>query len=644
MRWAWPRTVKIYWDPWNNVPVIKPRQEEIDLLYQLRLGEPGDARPAFRGDLEKLKVAVKYEFGDEKLYFRLIEGKFVLLNKIPHWDVMYEVVSSGNVVGQLYYDPYSSMWRFRLTYQGACIAVQENIIDTIKCKPPIYTGKVLAPRISTSSRQVVVVDEKYDIRGIGEVSSDGVVLVKAFHDRSLPVETSNKPATIHDVLNRNSEGLELMEEKAIRYLKRLQSRFGGASKPVVSYSGGKDSLVALDLAHRAYGDLDMVFNDTGLELPETLKNVKEVAEFYGYKLHIASAGDIFWKAVEVFGPPGKDYRWCCKVAKLVPIAKLTKTLWPGGAFNIVGQRAYESLDRAKSPLIWRNRWIPHMVSTSPVQYWSQLACWLYVFKYKLPYNKLYEEGFNRLGCYLCPSCALAEFEDTKRIYPDLWSTWEAVLERWREKLNMPPEWIRLGLWRWLSPATAKTRVAHRLPGYIINWKEEYSKRLEENSIGLKPVEAVVTGNSLLVKFSRDLFSEKLGDMLIENLISMGFKRVCENPLTFEKNNAVFEIQGNYIKVLPYNEHSFEDLVDVIKIVYRMKGCVFCGSCVLWTGRGLVKLTLKGPIALSTLDDKNARVYIEVCPISDQLVEKVVAPLITNDHKSFKRKTRRKPLL
>ena len=36
----------------------------------------------------------------------------------------------------------------------------------------------------------------------------------------------------------------------------------------VSFSGGKDSLVLLDLARRVYPDIPAVFIDTGLEFPE----------------------------------------------------------------------------------------------------------------------------------------------------------------------------------------------------------------------------------------------------------------------------------------------------------------------------------------------------------------------------------------
>ena len=643
MRRMWPWTVKLYWDPWRDIPVIKPRREEIDLLYLLRLSEPGDARPAFRGDLVKLREAIIYEFGSDKMYHRFIEGRFILLNKVPHWDVMYEVVSSGNVIGQLYYDPYSEAWRFRLTFQGAYLGLNEGLVDFVKVKQPIYTGRDLGDAPSTSMRQLVVIDEKNNIRGIALVESGKLIVSKVFHDRSHPVETSGKPASLDDVLKHNMDGLEALEEKSIRYLERLRNRYP-SFKAVVSYSGGKDSLVALDLTSRALGSLEIIFNDTGLEMPETLKNVDEVARRYDYKLHVASAGDIFWRAVEVFGPPGKDYRWCCKVAKLVPIAKLTKALWPDGALNVVGQRAYESLDRAKSPLIWRNKWISHMISTTPIQYWSQLAAWLYIFKYKLPYNKLYEEGFDRLGCYLCPSCTLAEFREVSRIYPDLWDRWIQVLERWRERLDQPPEWVKYGLWRWLTPATAKRRIAQHLQNYKIDWRGEYQSRLKSSKAQLVPVEVLKTENELVVKFNENVLVDRLVEVFINNMVALGYSVLSENPLVLKKTGVV-EIRGDVIIARYVNDQRvFEDLVQILKTIYRLRACVYCGSCVLWTRREAVKLTKEGPRLQEHLDEKQAKLYIEVCPINDQLVEKIAVSLITDDYKAFKRKTRPRPEL
>jgi len=644
LRKLWPRIVRIYWDPWLNIPVIKPRQEEIDLFHVLKLSEPGDARPAFRGDLERLKEALKYDLGDLKLYDKYINGKVTLLNKVPHWDLMYEVVVSGNVIGQLYYDPFREKWRFRLTHQGAYIAVQLGVVDTITSAPPFHADRVISSNYSSSARQVVVLDTRGNIRAISEVrENNSLVIVKTFHERTLPIETSEKTASMELVVSRNVEGLISLEEKSTRFLYRLSKKYN--LKPVVSYSGGKDSLVALDLACRVFGGVELVFNDTGLELPETLRNIEEVSVYYNLRAHYASAGDIFWKAVEIFGPPGKDYRWCCKVAKLTPIAKLTKMLWPSGALNIVGQRAYESLDRAKSPLVWRNKWVSHMLSTTPIQYWGQLACWLYIFRYRLPYNKLYEEGFDRLGCYLCPSSALAEYREIERLYPDLWLKWWHVLESWRERLKQPREWSKLGLWRWLTPATAKKRITAQLENYQINWQREYVDRLAGSKVNTYPVKVHREESKLTVEFNNRVVPEYSVEMLLDNLEKIGFSvNRRGGEIEISRENLYIVIRDNILEAQIQSTTCFEDFVDVIKNIYRLRACVLCGSCVVWSPRGSIKLTLSGPQLMSKLGENSKSTFIEVCPVSDQLVEKIVISLILGDYKAFKRKSRRKPVV
>lgn len=638
MKMMWPREVKVFWDPWRNIPLIKPKQEEIDLLYQLRLTEPGDARPAFRYDLERLRAAMQFEFGDNRVYSKFVEGKFVLLNKVPHWDVMYEVVSSGNVIGQLYYDPFALTWRFRLTHEGAYLALQQNLVETVVADPPIHSGRTLGSQVGLSARQVVILDRRGVIRGVGEVSSSGVVVTKSFHERSLPVECSEKHATVEDVIKHNDEGLEAMVERSTNYLRRLKQRYNTAV--VVSYSGGKDSLVALDLTCRALGDIELIFNDTGLELPDTISNVERVANYYGCKLNVASAGNAFWRGVEIFGPPGRDYRWCCKVAKLVPIARLTKARWPTGALNVVGQRAYESINRAKSPLIWRNKWIPHMISTTPIQYWSQLACWLYILKYRLPYNRLYEEGFDRLGCYLCPSCALAEYQDVKRLYPHLWGQWSSLLSEWKRRLDMPDEWVELGLWRWLSPSTAKLRIIRNLPGYASDWKKEYINRLRSSALGLTPLHVRVSGSTLCVEFNEDVLPARAVESFIENALKLGFEVLSRSPLALKWGESVFEILGSTIRCESTSERTLDRLIDLLKLLYRSRGCALCGSCVLWTRSGSVRLGPSGPVLQRKLEAEEVKSFIEVCPISDQLVERVVAPVITGSTRRLSKRPQR----
>ena len=42
------------------------------------------------------------------------------------------------------------------------------------------------------------------------------------------------------------------------------------------------------------------------------------------------------------------------------------------------------------------------VTISPILEWTDNDIWDFIHKYKVPYCKLYDEGFSRLGCLFCP--------------------------------------------------------------------------------------------------------------------------------------------------------------------------------------------------------------------------------------------------
>ncbi len=99
---------------------------------------------------------------------------------------------------------------------------------------------------------------------------------------------SPKPSTLKDFIELNREYIEHKAGKAVEFLRKV---FDEYKRPVVvSYSGGKDSLVALDLTARVGVKFHLLFNDTGLEPLESYDNVKEVAKSYNAELIIASAG------------------------------------------------------------------------------------------------------------------------------------------------------------------------------------------------------------------------------------------------------------------------------------------------------------------------------------------------------------------
>ena len=200
------------------------------------------------------------------------------------------------------------------------------------------------------------------------------------------------------------------------YIKQLRKTVNRYSElPVaVSISGGKDSLATLLLVLEAGIRPKLIFTNTGLEFPETVENVKRTAEKYDLEIYIGEAGDAFWRALEHFGPPAKDFRWCCKTCKLGPTASMIRQHFPDGVLSFIGQRQYESAQRYEKGNIWENPWVPGQIGASPIQNWPALLVWLYIFQQKGDYNPLYERGMERIGCWLCPASDLGEMEEVQK--------------------------------------------------------------------------------------------------------------------------------------------------------------------------------------------------------------------------------------
>jgi phosphoadenosine phosphosulfate reductase len=95
------------------------------------------------------------------------------------------------------------------------------------------------------------------------------------------------------------------------------------------------------------------------------------------------------------------------------------------------------------------------VSAAPIHHWTALHVWLYLFMEKASYNVLYEQGFDRIGCYMCPSSDIAVLRMIEEKYPDLWKDWTEKLEEWRKKHDLKPEWVQEARWRQKGGAVAE---------------------------------------------------------------------------------------------------------------------------------------------------------------------------------------------
>jgi len=178
----------------------------------------------------------------------------------------------------------------------------------------------------------------------------------------------------------------------------------------VAFSGGKDSVVTLDIVQHAlpHNSFIVLFGDTQMEFPDTYDTVNKIEKICQgqkiefYKSKADTTPECTWAQ---FGPPATTNRWCCSVLKTSPqIRKLReitgKHNFTGLAF--IGVRASESLARSEYDYISLGEKHKGQYSCNPILEWNSAEIFLYIYTEKLILNEAYKKGNRRAGCLVCP--------------------------------------------------------------------------------------------------------------------------------------------------------------------------------------------------------------------------------------------------
>jgi phosphoadenosine phosphosulfate reductase len=575
---------------------------------KVELSPPGDAFPAMEGHLERAINAIDTQFGKGVGTVLLPPDKAIVMNKVSSLDAMYEIVVDGFIVGRLRFDIPKRGYTFLLSLEGArrigavsrqkWVSLHDGVLKYLK-----DGANLMVPGVQGCDSDIKVNDEVWIADSDGLVVAAGIsrmtgeemakepkgfaVKIRGVANPTGPME-NDKKATWEDAVQTNSSDLERIEAEAVSFVKRTIAKQEDLPV-VVAFSGGKDSLATYLVVEKALEESPPIFfMDTGIELPETIEHIESFAQSRNIKIVGQKAGDRFWESVDAFGPPARDFRWCCKVLKLGPAATSIADEMGGENLSFMGQRKLESFQRSIEPRVTENPWVPGQTSANPIQNWNALEVWLYIFQKNEDFNPLYNRGYHRMGCYLCPSSPLAELESLRETHPDLHRQWESKMQEWAEKYGFPDEWVTHGFWRWKNLPNGQMELVNKLGLNIEPARSSPGQDLNLSvTKGVAP--CVKSGFSLEGAFSSGVDLNRVAKIFP----IFGNTRLSEELgalRTTAGENSIALFSSGSVVVRGEDERTVERLTSQMeRAIKRALFCQACGSCVPQCEHGALHL-------------------------------------------------------
>ncbi|MCG2727523.1 MAG: phosphoadenosine phosphosulfate reductase family protein [Candidatus Methanoperedenaceae archaeon] len=586
---AWElETNFVFWCKKCNTPLL---DEQCGICkekgFQIQLSLPGDVRFSSQHERNIINDLMLKSFGPNPL-----AGKLILLNKIPGEDKTDEMLVDGIRFGILRFDMKELTFKLDLMVEGACALIQwgiRNKLVKISSQGRHLSGKTIEGNevleCSDDIRKgdtVLVISKNLCGFGISlkdstEMKTHGKSLkIKKIESRKAEFLSMHPP--MDEIIRANAPHMKRLVKDAVNTIRGIANQKEFRDLPVyVSFSGGKDSLAALDLTRSAVKKpIKVFFANTGIEFPQTVEFARRFCNENNIELIEVEVKEAFWENLPSFGPPAKDFRWCCKVCKLAPINAVMEECTRGGqkCLTIDGKRRYESFARAGIAPKEENPFIPGQVSLFPIRNWRAIEVWLYIYYRKLEYNPLYDLGFERVGCWLCPAELSAEYYRFGELHPLLFARWNGYLLEWAKEHGLSDEFIEHGFWRWKTLPPKMMRLAGEL-----NIDTKLKGKKEEFSI-------VVTGGVSPCKTGGYTMEGKIMGLMLNEAQNVA-NIIGENVFSEDIGVLLIKKPGSNVKIfssghVSVNAQSKEDALSLFentaKQLIRVKKCTKCGVC------------------------------------------------------------------
>jgi phosphoadenosine phosphosulfate reductase len=217
----------------------------------------------------------------------------------------------------------------------------------------------------------------------------------------------------------------------------------------LAFSGGKDSCVIKELANMAGVKYDAHYNLTTIDPPELVHFIKREHP----DVTIDRPEQPLLSRVVSRGLPYRQRRWCCAEYK---------ERGGSGRYVITGVRRVESNNRKNRRSIEICRNDSTKIFVNPIIEWDDSDVWKFIKSSNLPYCKLYDEGWKRIGCLFCPFASVKERKMHAERYPKIRDMFIRASEKryLYMKENNITAYLRWQsgeemFWRWMSNQGSK---------------------------------------------------------------------------------------------------------------------------------------------------------------------------------------------
>ena len=245
-------------------------------------------------------------------------------------------------------------------------------------------------------------------------------------------------------------------------------------KPMLmAFSGGKDSICLFFVCKRAAEELGIPmeqmftvqYNITTVDPPELVQFIRGLKKDYPFIVLHHPKKTMWQLIIDNRSVPRQLFRFCC--------AELKETSHLVGGYTLTGVRRAESVRRSarkgfeingktRKDVVLLNdnaedrRESEYCMQKSayicnPIIDWSDEDVWNFIRKENLPYCKLYDEGFTRLGCIGCPMGSVEQ----KRMQFKRWPGYERAYKR--------------AITRMLDKLPAKSRLKSMTTDELFDW-------------------------------------------------------------------------------------------------------------------------------------------------------------------------------